>query len=327
MNYAELHCHSYYSFHDGAASLEELLLRAKELGYRALAITDHDNLGGVMRFAQLASPLEMKGIIGAEITLRGGAHLTLLAQDRTGYGNLCRLITAAHAAGERHDPELPPELLLQHADGLIALSGGQAGDIGQALLAGHPDLARECLAFWRDLFPCSFYLELQRTGREGDEHHLHAAVELAAVELLPLEPPRVVAVPGRILLARLLAPGREGAVRPVEHGAPALAVGPDAVEIVGGGGLADLRDHQLIDVGAEGARRSRIAVALGVHGRPLGMLLDGHLVVATPSKPRLQTLKPDSLGPPLRRDQEPTPQPAKRANSREPGNRREWRRE
>src|SRR4030042_118051 len=108
--YAELHCHSYYSFHDGASSLEELVVRAKELGYRALAVTDHDNLCGAMCFANLAASLEMKGIIGAEVTLKSGHHLTLLAKDRRGYGNLCRLITAAHASGERNEPELPPEL-------------------------------------------------------------------------------------------------------------------------------------------------------------------------------------------------------------------------
>ena len=68
--YSELHCHSYYSFHDGASSLEELLVRAKELGYRALALTDHDNLCGAMRFAQLARSLEVQGIIGAELTLK-----------------------------------------------------------------------------------------------------------------------------------------------------------------------------------------------------------------------------------------------------------------
>ena len=78
MSYAELHCHSYYSFHDGASSLEELMLRAKELGYRTLAITDHDNLCGAMRFAQLAKSLEMKVIIGVELTLHGDHHLTLL---------------------------------------------------------------------------------------------------------------------------------------------------------------------------------------------------------------------------------------------------------
>ena len=78
MSYAELHCHSYYSFHDGASSLEELMLRAKELGYHALAVTDHDNLCGAMRFAQLAKSLELHGIIGVEITLKYGYHLTLL---------------------------------------------------------------------------------------------------------------------------------------------------------------------------------------------------------------------------------------------------------
>lgn len=69
MEYAELHCHSYYSFHDGASSLEELMVRAGELGYRALAITDHDNLCGAMCFARLAASFQMKGIIGAELTV------------------------------------------------------------------------------------------------------------------------------------------------------------------------------------------------------------------------------------------------------------------
>ena len=120
--YAELHCHSYYSFHDGASSLEELLIRAKELGYHAIALTDHDNLCGAMRFAKLTAALGMQGIIGTELTLQGGYHLTLLAKDGTGYKNLSRLLTAAHQAGERNEPELPPELLPEHAAGLIALS-------------------------------------------------------------------------------------------------------------------------------------------------------------------------------------------------------------
>ncbi|UCG54176.1 MAG: PHP domain-containing protein, partial [Dehalococcoidia bacterium] len=99
MQYAELHCHSYYSFHDGASSLEELVLNASELSYHSLALTDHDNLCGAMRFAQLCKSLNMHGIIGAELTLKGGSHLTLLASNRQGYANLCRLITAARING------------------------------------------------------------------------------------------------------------------------------------------------------------------------------------------------------------------------------------
>ena len=72
MSYAELHCHSYYSFHDGASSLEELLLKAQELGYQSLALTDHNNLCGAMRFAQLTRSLGIHGITGAELTLKGG---------------------------------------------------------------------------------------------------------------------------------------------------------------------------------------------------------------------------------------------------------------
>jgi error-prone DNA polymerase len=163
MGYAELHCHSYYSFHDGASSLEELIIRAKELGYRALAITDHDNLCGAMRFAQLARSLDIQGIIGAEVTLRGGYHLTLLAEDSQGYRNLCRLITAAHISGQRNAPELDPGLLPQYTSGLIALSGCPQGELSQMVANSRFSEARsligQCIEwFGRD----NYYLELQQ---------------------------------------------------------------------------------------------------------------------------------------------------------------------
>ena len=168
MPYAELHCHSYYSFHDGASSLEELLLRAKELGYRALALTDHNNLCGAMRFAQLTRSLEMQGIIGAEITLKGGYHLTLLAKDRQGYRNLCRLITAAHNSGERDTPELPPELLPEHAAGLIALSGCPQGELSQLVAKSRFAEARNLIRQYLDWFGRdNYYLELQQNLVSG----------------------------------------------------------------------------------------------------------------------------------------------------------------
>jgi len=180
MEYTELHCHSYYSFHDGASSLEELLLCTKELGYKALAITDHDNLCGAMRFAQLCSSLEMKGITGAEITLQGGYHLTLLARDRQGYANLCRLITSAHNAGERNNPELSPEFLQEHTEGLIALSGCPQGGLSQLVIQEQSDKARKLVNQYTDWFgKDNYYIELQQNLAFGDTERNRELVRLA----------------------------------------------------------------------------------------------------------------------------------------------------
>src|SRR5690348_8015263 len=116
MTYVELHCHSAYSLREGASTPAELLLRAQTLGYQALALTDHDGLYGAMVFAQEARNWGVRPITGAELTLADGHHLTLLAESRTGYGNLCRLITAARMA-DREQPRLDPDLLPAHAAG------------------------------------------------------------------------------------------------------------------------------------------------------------------------------------------------------------------
>ena len=165
MDYAELHCHSYYSFHDGASSLEELMVRAKELGYRALAITDHDNLCGAMRFAQLAKSLELHGIIGAEITLKNGHHLTLLAKDRHGYANICRLITTAHASGERNEPVLPPEVLPEHAEGMVVLSGCQHGELAQLVSQERFVEAKGLIRKYLEWLGDNYYIELQSSHK------------------------------------------------------------------------------------------------------------------------------------------------------------------
>jgi len=180
MEYAELHCHSYYSFHDGASSLEELMVRAGELGYRALAVTDHDNLCGAMCFAQLAASLEVKGIIGAEITLEDDFHLTLLAEDRKGYSNLSRLITAAHASGERNDPQLSQDLLSAHSEGLIALSGCTRGELAQLVMQERISEARDLIRRYRDWFgPENYFIELQNNLVYGDSERNKILVELA----------------------------------------------------------------------------------------------------------------------------------------------------
>ena len=169
MIYAELHCHSYYSFHDGASSLEELLQKAQDFDYKALALTDHDNLCAAMRFAQLAPTYSIQAIIGAELALTGGAHITLLAKDQAGYRNLCRLVTAAHNSDERDKPELPRTLLAEHASGLIALSGCPRGDLSQSLSGGSEAQTQEVAKQYLEWFgKGNYYIELQHNLVPGD---------------------------------------------------------------------------------------------------------------------------------------------------------------
>src|SRR5580765_7553831 len=130
MGYIELHAHSAYSFLDGASLPEEMAVRAAELGYEALALTDHDGLYGSLEFAHAAKAFGVRPITGVEMTLAGGAHVTLLVESQRGYANLCRLVTAAHTGtrvpGREREllaPALDPALLCELGEGLVCLSG------------------------------------------------------------------------------------------------------------------------------------------------------------------------------------------------------------
>src|SRR5438309_9610607 len=110
--YIELHCHSAFSFLDGASLPEQLALTASQLGYPALALTDHHGLYGSMAFAQEAKQLGLQAITGAELTLLDGSHVTVLAETPEGYSNLSRWITEAHLRrGDRRHPRLEFPLL------------------------------------------------------------------------------------------------------------------------------------------------------------------------------------------------------------------------
>src|SRR3954447_20050178 len=134
--YAELHCHSAYSFLDGASLPEELVAAASRLGYRSLALTHHSGVYGSMEHAQAAKALGLQAIHGAELDVTDGVagaparHLTVLVEDRRGWRNLCHLLTLAHAhtrpdASRRIllPPSVPLEAVLERAEGLICLSG------------------------------------------------------------------------------------------------------------------------------------------------------------------------------------------------------------
>jgi error-prone DNA polymerase len=178
--YVELHCHSAYSFLDGASQPEELTARAAELGYEALALTDHDGIYGSLEFAHAAKAFGVRPITGAEVTLDGGAHVTLLVESRRGYANLCRLLTAAHAGTRRPGKEdrepLPPSVPLATVaelnEGLLCLSGCARRGLG--LL--DPNAAAQLAGvFGRE----RFYVELQRPYERGDARRLGLLRDLA----------------------------------------------------------------------------------------------------------------------------------------------------
>jgi error-prone DNA polymerase len=165
--YVELHAHSAYSFLDGASQPEELAARAAELGYPALALTDHDGVYGSLEFAHAAKQLGVRPITGAEVTLTGGAHVTLLVETSKGYANLCRLLTAAHAQTRPKEnrepvpPSLDPRLLDELHEGLVCLSGCAR----HGLAVRDPNAAaRLAHVFGRE----SFFVELQRPYERGD---------------------------------------------------------------------------------------------------------------------------------------------------------------
>lgn len=167
--YVELHCHSNYSFYQGASFIQEILARAVELGYHALAITDQDNLCGAMEFAQAARSLGIQPIIGAEVTLAGGHHMTLLAETRQGYSNLCKLISFTRMDTDRKRPELDHNFIVDHTQGLIFLSGCPNGEIPSLAQQGRMSEARDMAEKYIRWFGSeNVYLELEQNLVYGD---------------------------------------------------------------------------------------------------------------------------------------------------------------
>ncbi|HYM54164.1 MAG TPA: PHP domain-containing protein, partial [Solirubrobacteraceae bacterium] len=184
--YAELHSHSAYSFLDGVSLPQELAQRAGELGYEALALTDHNSVSGSMEMAQAAAEHGVRAIHGAEIDLavvagdaRGGAeaeaagtrHITLLVQEERGWRNLCRIITLAHAhtregsaRRERGEPWVDVQAVIDHAEGLVCLTGCAGRSVIGRGVRDEPTARRLLEAFG----PEGLYVELQRPYARHD---------------------------------------------------------------------------------------------------------------------------------------------------------------
>ncbi len=182
--YAELHCHSAYSFLDGASLPEELVFQAHRHGMKALALTDHNGLYGSMEFAKIAKAWELQPITGAEITLetKGGTEtdLTLLVEDSQGYANLCRLLSEGHLAGSKGEPKIRADRLHALSKGLIILTGCCKGELARLADQGRFEEALRAAEGYREAFGReNVWIELQQNLVRGDTRRIRALVEIA----------------------------------------------------------------------------------------------------------------------------------------------------
>jgi DNA polymerase-3 subunit alpha len=204
--FVHLHCHSHYSLLDGASEITALVKRAKELGMNGLALTDHGNLHGALEFYKAAKGIGINPIIGYEAYIAPGSrfekkdaanskeasyHLTLLAQNRTGFKNLIKLASAASLEGFYYKPRIDKELLAAHNEGLICLSGCASSELSLALIKGGADVsdfreAREIAEWFRQVFGDRYFLEIMNNGVEVQRLQLEAAVDLAKRLGIPL---------------------------------------------------------------------------------------------------------------------------------------------
>ncbi|MCA9241516.1 MAG: PHP domain-containing protein, partial [Planctomycetales bacterium] len=204
--FVHLHCHSHYSLLDGASPIKKLVGRAKELGMNGLALTDHGNLYGALEFYRECRDADINPIVGYEAYIapgsrldKGGAasskeasyHLTLLAQNRTGFKNLVKLASKAFLEGFYHKPRIDKEILEAHSDGILCLSGCVSGELSRTLLSGATasealKQGEQIVHWFHKVFGDRYFLEIQNNGVEIQQAAMELTVELAQHMGMPL---------------------------------------------------------------------------------------------------------------------------------------------
>ena len=207
-SFVHLHCHSHFSLLDGASPIKRLVNRAKDLGMNALALTDHGNLYGALQFYQACQDAEINPILGYEAYVAPGSrfdksgatsskeaayHLTLLAQNRTGFRNLVKLASRAFLEGFYHKPRIDRELLAEYSEGIVCLSGCVSGEFSRALLSGTAPATEDQIAkgieiaqWFSNVFGDRYFVEIQNNGLEIQQQAMAAAVEVAQRVGLPV---------------------------------------------------------------------------------------------------------------------------------------------
>ena len=193
MSFVHLRLHTEFSLVDSTLRIKQLMPAIEEGGMPAIAITDQNNMFGLVKFYRAARGLGIKPILGLDVLLQDEEdesllyHMILLCQNNKGYHNITKLVSRAYMEGQKLGvPRVQREWIKDFSEGVIALSGGREGDIGYSLLAGNNEQAMVRLEEWRKVFPGRFYLELQRTGRNNEDQYLHSAVALATETNTPV---------------------------------------------------------------------------------------------------------------------------------------------
>lgn len=199
--FAHLHLHTQYSLLDGANKLKEVITHAAALGQPAIAMTDHGNMHGAVEFFYEAKKVGIKPIVGCELYVtpgsrherkmraQGGAgtcHLTVLAANKRGYHNLCKLSSLGFKEGFYFKPRVDHELLERYSEGLIVLSGCLAGEVAQATLVDDYKGAKETIEFYARVFKDRYYLEIQPHPIGDQQKHNAAIKDLARTVGVPL---------------------------------------------------------------------------------------------------------------------------------------------
>jgi DNA polymerase-3 subunit alpha len=194
-DFVHLHVHSEYSLLDGAAQLDKLVAKARELRFPAIAVTDHGNLFGAVDFYQAAQKAGIKPIVGCELYIaprgrterasedggyEGANHLTVLVRNEAGYRNLIKLVSKAWLEGFYYKPRVDKELLAAHADGLVVLSGCLNSEVSRAISGGDLARARQTAGWYQEVFGKDHYfMEVQVHGLDEQVKVTAETVRLA----------------------------------------------------------------------------------------------------------------------------------------------------
>ena len=187
--FVHLSVHTDHSLVDSVVRVKALVAAVKAADMPAVAVTEQGNLFSLVKFYRAAVAAGIKPIVGADVWVADAensppARLTLLSLDQDGYRHLSELLSLGYQKGQAQGvPILAHEWLEARHAGLIILAGGVRGEVGQALLAAKPEVAKAAAARWQALAPDRFYLDVQRTGRRNEERYLNGAVDLAVDQI------------------------------------------------------------------------------------------------------------------------------------------------